>query len=409
MQPRFGMLHRLDPLSAAFLSWLVLLLTTVSTTLAWPGKQGPRPSAIEDTPLDWNLADGLLFARLGRHILAGHLEVPYADPVNQAGPAQLVADGLLSHLAGLLGGYPLGAGLVRALICGSTLAAFVAVAVILTRPLLAAVQPGSRQARVLPWAPAASGILATALAADDLAYMDGHWWQVPVLLLWWKAGALAQQNKPVSAGALIGVSAWFEPWGVLGAVTLLLAPRLRPMMVAGLTAAVTTMAGWLPFLLQPVFALPQYQWGLHAKSLWHLALPAGEGFPWTARLTQSVIIVVVSAVLTWRARQTLPSLWAAWIAPLFIVLMRMSTDVWWAPYYNTCIQVFLLPAAVALAVFAWRRGILLVAAIYLFFLGWVLPTGPFLTAGLCLAILCLAMLRAPGWLPSTDPAEPARR
>ena len=80
------------------------------------------------------------------------------------------------------------------------------------------------------------------------AYFFGHPAQILIPVSWIAAGAFARQGRTATAGALIGLGAGLETWGMLGLPILLLAPNLRRATVGAGTAIATAALLFLPFV-----------------------------------------------------------------------------------------------------------------------------------------------------------------
>ncbi len=76
------------------------------------------------------------------------------------------------------------------------------------------------------WALTAAVLAPVALSYTFDAYRDGHPAQALVPLLWVLAGFEVRAGRAWPAGLLIGVSAGFEVWGILGVAIVVLAPRV---------------------------------------------------------------------------------------------------------------------------------------------------------------------------------------
>ena len=75
------------------------------------------------------------------------------------------------------------------------------------------------------------GLAGLALGLPYDAYQYGHPAQVVIPLVWVLAGLEARKGRTLQAGLLVGLSAGFELWGLLGVVVFVLAPRLRSALV----------------------------------------------------------------------------------------------------------------------------------------------------------------------------------
>ncbi|MGB8003317.1 MAG: hypothetical protein WCF27_03555, partial [Gaiellaceae bacterium] len=134
--------------------------------------------------------DLIYFVHRGEQLLSANWANTFSDPMLQSGPLQLVVFGAVRNLTAL---------------------AFVielAVAALLLY-VLGRVHVGDRVRLIV-------GVLAVAAGLTQGAFIDGHPAEALVPLLWVLAGLWARDDRVLAAGALIGLSAGFELWGVLG-------------------------------------------------------------------------------------------------------------------------------------------------------------------------------------------------
>jgi len=107
----------------------------------------------------------------------------------------------------------------------------------------------------------------------------------------------------VRAGALVGLSAGFELWGMLGAVVFVLAPRARAAAAGLVTQSSVAFALFLPFVLAGEFRMFDYRWQVNGDTLLGLFVEPGTPF------------------------------YAVWLAPLAVVVVRLSLDPVRYPWY----------------------------------------------------------------------------
>lgn len=271
-----------------------------------------QPSDTGDLPFFRHAADRLFSADWAS---------VFADPSVQVGPLQLVFLGFADH-GGLL---PL---VVQV---GAAALFWVAANRLLT----------GRD----PRAPLVAGLAAVALALTYGAYQDGHPAQFVVPLLWVLAGLDARDGRTVRAGALVGLSAGFELWGLLGAVVFVLAPRVRAAL-AGLATEVSIVAGlFLPFVLAGEVRMFEYRWQVNADTLLGLVVEPGTPFGWHLRLLQGLAALTVGAGLAWGLRRTLH---AVWLGPLAVVAVRLALDPVRYPWYWLALETLALLGAAEL-------------------------------------------------------------
>jgi hypothetical protein len=188
------------------------------------------------------------------------------------------------------------------------------------------------------------GLAAVALGLTYDAYQDGHAAQVVVPLLWVLAGLDARDGRAVRAGALVGLSAGFELWGLLGAVVFVLAPRLQAAL-AGLATQAFVVAGlFLPFVLAGEFRMFEYRWRVNGDTLLSLLVEPGSRFTWSMRVLQGALALGVGVALAWQLRR---SLQAVWVAPLGVVAVRLALDPVRYPWYWLAVETLALLGAAA--------------------------------------------------------------
>jgi hypothetical protein len=241
--------------------------------------------------------DLVYFLHKGEHLLSAGWASTFSDPMLQSGPIQLVLFGAVGNLTAL---------------------AFVvelAVAALLLY-VLGKVQVGDRTRLIV-------GVLAVAAGLTQGAFIDGHPAEAIVPLLWALAGLSAREDRVVRAGLLIGLSAGFELWGVMGAVLLLLAPRLKRAFVGGLVEAGVVIAMLAPFALAGSFRMFDHEWRVATGTILGLVVAPGTHFGWPLRLLQSALALAVGAAIAIRLRR---SMHALWLAPLGVVVIRLVLD-----------------------------------------------------------------------------------
>lgn len=272
-------------------------------------------------------ADLPYFAHAARTLLSARWTDTFADPSLQVGPLQLALIGVGDRIGGL-------SFLVYAIELGlAALLVFVAGRLLADRPHKAAMQLGIGLAAVL------SGLIAG-------AYGYGHPAQMAVPLLWVLAGLEARTGRSVRAGALLGLSAAFETWGVLGIPMLLLAPDRRRILggLAALTAV--TSLFYLPFVLGGTFDMFEHRWTVEGWTLVHLIVPTGSAFPWTLRLIQGAAAVAAGAAVALLAGRGLR---AVWMVGMVVVAVRLMLDPTLYSWYWLGFETIALVAAAELA------------------------------------------------------------
>jgi len=241
--------------------------------------------------------DLIYFVHKGEQLLSGGWANTFSDPMLQSGPLQLVVFGTVRNLAAL------------AFVLELTVA-------VLLLYVLGKVQVGDR-IRLLV------GVLAVAAGLTQGAFVDGHPAEAIVPLLWVLAGVYAGEDRVVAAGALIGLSAGIELWGVLGAVVLLLAPRLKRAFVGGLVETGVVVAMLAPFALAGSFRMFDHRWRVATGTILGLVIEPGTHFDWKLRLLQSALALAVGVAIATGLRR---SVHALWLAPLGLVIVRLVLD-----------------------------------------------------------------------------------
>ena len=241
--------------------------------------------------------DLVYFVHRGEHLLSGDWATTFADPMLQSGPVQLIVFGAVRNLTALAFLIQLGVAALLLYVAGR-------------------VGAGDRVRLVI-------GLLAVGAGLTHIAFVDGHPAEAIVPLLWVLAGVWTREGRVLRAGALIGLSAGLELWGVLGLPVLLLAPRRRGAL-AGAGVATAVVIGMLaPFALAGSFRMFQYDWRVASGTLLGLVVAPGTHFGWPLRLLQSTLALSAGASVAVALRRTVL---ACWLAPLAVVLVRLVLD-----------------------------------------------------------------------------------
>jgi hypothetical protein len=272
--------------------------------------------------------DLVYFVHKGEQLLSGGWADTFADPRLQSGPLQLVVFGAVRNLTALAFLIELGVAALLLYVLGR-------------------LGTGDRVRLVV-------GMLAVASGLGHGAFVDGHPAEAVVPLLWVLAGLWAREDRVVAAGALIGLGAGFELWGVLGAPVLLLAPRLRRVAVGALAEAAVVIALLAPFALVGSFRMFQHEWSVATGTLVSVFVQPGTQFGWPLRLLQASLAVGAGTALAWRLR---PSLQAVWLAPLAVVIVRVLLDpLSFGWYWLEAVALVLTGAALVLSALPDRFG-----------------------------------------------------
>jgi hypothetical protein len=275
--------------------------------------------------------DILYFVQRGDILLSPAWASTFADPGLQAGPAQVGGLALIAKSASLPG---ISEGFALSVVVQATLATMLAV---VTGYVLV-----GRSCRIRFTAQML--VVGAALATLMLhrAYTDGHPAQVVIPLLWIAAGLLARQGRPVVAGLLLGLSAGFETWGMLGVPMLLLGRDRRASVLAlgGLLAVVAAL--YVPFVLAGDFRMFAYTWRVVDGSPASLILSAGSPFTWWMRTVQGAAALGAGAFVALRLRRSPVALWTV---PLVVVLVRVSLEPQLNDWYLIAVETSGLVAA----------------------------------------------------------------
>jgi hypothetical protein len=173
-----------------------------------------------------------------------------------------------------------------------------------------------------------------------------------VPLCWLAAGVCARRGRAVAAGALLGLSAGWEVWGVLGAAVLLLGPdggwgRVRQAGAGALALTGVVAATYLPFVLTGEFRMFELRWIVVPGSLVAVLWPDSvrTWFPWGARLAQAGCAGAASVATALALRRHRD---AVWLVPLVATAVRLVLDPVLYSYYWTPVLVLAL-AGLAIA------------------------------------------------------------
>ena len=196
-----------------------------------------------------------------------------------------------------------------------------------------------------PWIRFGVCLAAVAIGLTYGAYQDGHPAQVVVPLLWVLAACDAREGRVLRAGVLVGLSAGFETWGVLGAVVFVLAPRIQSGAVGLATQACVSAALFLPFVAAGEFRMFDYRWRVNGDTLLSLVVEPGTDFTWSMRLMQGIAALAAGGVVALVFRR---SVHAVWLAPLAVVAVRLILDPVRYPWYWLAVQTLALLGAAAL-------------------------------------------------------------
>jgi hypothetical protein len=239
--------------------------------------------------------DLVYFVHKGEQLLSGGWADTFSDPNLQSGPLQLIIFGAVRDLGALAFLIELGVAALLLFVLGRL--------------------GLSDRVRV------AVGLLAVAAGVTHIAFVYGHPAEAIVPLLWVLAGLWAREGRVLSAGALVGLSAGFELWGVLGVAVLLLAPKLTRALAGACVQFVVVAVMLAPFA--GTFRMFDHQWQVTSGTLVGLVVGPGAHFGWPLRLAQASLAIAAGAALALALRRSVHSLW---LVPLAVALVRLLLD-----------------------------------------------------------------------------------
>ena len=281
------------------------------------------------------LGDNNYFLRVGGTLFSSNWTQTYADKGVQAGPVQLALYGAADRLSPILGVNP-----------GRLLAPLFELGIVAL--LLAALQSALPQGRRRQFAQAAMATLAVLTVLPSVVFQAGHPADAVIPLLWVLAACDARRGRPIRAGLLVGLSANFELWGVLGAPILLLLDT-RLILRAGAALGTMALGPFAPFVLAGSFEMFSYRWPVTGGTLVSLFISPGSTFPWTLRLVQGAAALAAGAGAV---RLTRDRSCAVCVVPLAVVSMRLLLDPMAVDYYLAGLTVLALTAAGFVACYA---------------------------------------------------------
>jgi hypothetical protein len=240
--------------------------------------------------------DLLYFVHRGERLLSRQWASVYADRELQSGPLQLLVTGAARSTEVLAFGVEIGVAALLVFVLGRLAVA-------------------ARWRTII-------GLAAVAAGLTHAAFVEGHPAEAVTPLLWVLAALESRRGRVVRAGAIVGLSAGLELWGVLGAAVLFLAPRVRDAL-RGLAAEALVVAWMLaPFVVFGDFRMFEYRWRVASGTLIGAVLPAGTQFGWPLRVLQACVACGIGVVLARRLR----GVHAVWLVPLTVALVRIALD-----------------------------------------------------------------------------------
>jgi hypothetical protein len=273
----------------------------------------------------WTGNDFRIYGISGETMLSGAWLHAYANPLVQAGPLELGLDGTLYRLSR----WPVAQALVSDLLVA--LLFVVAVRVFAGR-------------KALPLAVACAGAITLGIVTNP--YTLGHFAEPIAAVLWLLAARDAQRGHVLRAGVFVGISAGFEPFGILGIAVLALAPNLRAASRGAAVAVGVLALQFAPFALGGHFDMLQYRWHVTGGPL-RFVIP-GRTFGWPLRVVQAAITVSIAGLLIGRRVRWIGA--AVFIVPAAAAIVRLSIDPMGTYYYwDTPLVIELVGMAAAIA------------------------------------------------------------
>ncbi len=276
------------------------------------------------------------FLHASQTLLSGRWLDTFADPGLQAGPLQVAAIGAAGRL-----GEAVGLSALRG-VC-------ILQSVVLTALVMigAAVVADNRRRSAV----AVAGLVALATGTIWSAYFYGHPAEVVNPVLWVLAALAARAGRPWAAGVLVGTSAGFETWGVLGLAVLLL-DRRRGGVRSGVVAALVVVAAtYGPFALFGSFAMFDYHWTVSSGSL-PAALGFGPTFGWPLRAMQAGLAGFAGAAVSLLFRRHRS---ACLLAAMAILAVKVGLDPGRGAWYLLGLQTIALLGAAHVIGSTWPQ------------------------------------------------------
>lgn len=270
--------------------------------------------------------DSHLFIWAGQTLLSSHWNQAFALSTVQAGPLQLALFGSVGHWH---------AALALVLTIGTALLVVAAARAV-----------GVKSPALL----GGVGVLAVVTGVTGNG-LGGHPADAVLPLVWIIAAAEARRGHAWRAGLLIGLSAGFETWGILGVAVLALAPRKRDALAGTFLAGATALALFAPFMLGGHFHMLSFHWYVSYPSPVSMLVPEGTPFGWPLRLVQAAFAVSAGVAVVRLLRRSPHVIWAA---PLAIIVVRLLLDPLLLSYYLAGPKALILVGA-ALGAARWAQ------------------------------------------------------
>jgi hypothetical protein len=272
----------------------------------------------------WHNSDFVLYTATGKIMLSGAWMHTFHNPEVQAAPFELMLARALHWIAG--SSHILLAVLTETILCAALIATFRSFVGRRTLPLIVFVAA------------------AIALGPVPDAYATGHYAEPVAGMLWLLAARRARAGRVVTAGLLIGASAGFELWGVLGITVLALAPSFRRAVGGAVIAGAVPGLMLLPFVLGGDFHMFQFHWYVAGGPI-HLIVGSGYPFGWPLRLLQAGATVGIVGGLARLIRRNPAAIFVIPAATTFVRLIFDPLGMFY--YWDPVLEVALMGAAAA--------------------------------------------------------------
>ncbi len=282
------------------------------------------------------------FAAAGEAMARGDLGSVYADPWMQAGPFEILGSLTMlplpfEHHNSFLEDSGFGAMIPVCLVGGALIVA-----------VLGLTLRWARRVGGLPPAPVLvflTVVLGFALRLPWRTFEGGHLAQVVVPFCWLWAAHAATRGRVATAGLAVGLSAGWEPWGVLAAPVLLLDPgtdlrhwrsvagAAARLLRGGLALAVGAVLPYAPFAATGRFTLFDHQWFALRGSLVELWLGETAPVTWGLRVGQGGLALAAGGAVALALRGRREALWAVPTAVQVVRLLLdpLALDYYWFP------------------------------------------------------------------------------
>ena len=278
--------------------------------------------------------DVVRFARGGAQILSGNFSTEYAASWMQGGPFEMFAS--LAMLP-----FPFQRQSSFVMRSDTELVpTHAGIAAILMALTLICVRWVRRYVGLAP-SPRAEfivGLATLAIIARGWVWWGGHAAEVAIPLLWVWGAVLARRDRTWVAAIVLGLSAGWEPWGVLAAPLLLLDRHPRRLLAGTMIFSVSATAPYIPFVASGRFALFDYSWPIEPQTLVGTLWPNLDSFPYQLRVVQGGAAMFVASILVMRMGRQ-PAV--VWLAPYALVATRLLFDpcnflYYWFPLLVLC-------------------------------------------------------------------------